>query len=87
MSVSDSARGAAGMVCGFTRSKQMVRVRRAVPTAKCSVRDRQNASGHGYTSELKKYERVKSDIEDTRLSRSDMSAGTAECRAGVPESH
>ena len=47
------------MVCGLTRLKQMVRVRRAVPTAKCSVRDRPNASGHGYTSALKKYERVK----------------------------
>ena len=47
------------MVCGSTRSQQMVRVRRAVPTAKCSVRDRPNASGHEYTSALKKYEKVK----------------------------
>ena len=49
------------MVCGSTRLQQMVRVRRVVPTAKCSVRDRPNASGHGYTSTLKKYYKVKRD--------------------------
>ncbi len=75
------------MMCGFTRLKQMVCVRRAVPTAKCSVQERPNASGHKYTSALKKYKKVKCDLEDTRWSRSDMSAGTAECRARVSESH
>jgi hypothetical protein len=47
------------MMCGSTRSQQMVRVRQAVLTAKCSVQYRPDANGYEYISALKKYENVR----------------------------